>query len=194
VKKPSTSGDCTESDDRICHLSSLDCIWAIRELSALFSLVISFNLTCFYAVIAQLLVFLRTKAGTLVTGTVGAVILLPRSFSVYCPFTEKISWSVAVYTLCLGVDRTCQCHQLLALLGQWSILTLFSLQMTRQLRRPVSLLLSRACRASIFAKSWGVNSPYSLPTPLSAFSPVLEGAQLWDISLPKQLVCFVCQR
>jgi len=90
-----------------------------EKLSALFSLVISFNLTlllCCDCSTAR--VPADSKAGTLVTGTVGAVILFPGHSRFTVPLPEKISWSVAVYTLCLGVDRTCQCHQhFLALLS-----------------------------------------------------------------------------
>jgi len=76
------------------------------ERSFLFSLVISFNLTLLYAVIAQLLVFLRTQSrdsGYWHSGrcdSIAPVIL--GLLSLYL----KISWSVAVYTLAKGVDRT----------------------------------------------------------------------------------------
>jgi hypothetical protein len=109
-----------------------------NKLPVLFSLVISINLTLIYAAIAQLIVFLRTqKQGLWVTGTVGAVALLPPVIlgllSLY-PDKAPGLWLFTPFAWA-SIGHASATTVFLALLGQWSLLTLFTLQMTRQLRR-----------------------------------------------------------
>ena len=108
------------------------------KLSDLSSLAISLNLTLVYAVVAQLIVFLRTqKQGLWVTGTVSAMITLPPVIlgllSLY-PEKTPVLWLFTPFAWA-SIEHASATSVFLALLGEWSILTLFTLQMTRQIGR-----------------------------------------------------------
>lgn len=108
------------------------------KLPALFSLAISFNLTLLYAAIAQLIVFLRTQKQALwVTGIVGAVILLPPVILQLLSLAPEVTPGLWLFTpfAWASVEYASATSVFLTLLGQWSILTLCTLQITRQLRR-----------------------------------------------------------
>ena len=108
------------------------------KLPAIFSLVICFNLTLLYAAFAQLIVFLRIQLQALwVTGIVGAVIVLPPYILQLLSFTPKATPVLWLFTpfAWASIEYASATSVFLALLGQWSILTLCTLRITRQLRR-----------------------------------------------------------
>lgn len=108
------------------------------KLTALFGLVISLTLSLIYAAIAQLILFMRTQKQALwIAGTLGAVILLPpiilRLLSLY-PYKTSGLWLFTAFPWA-SIEQASATTVFLALLGQWSVLTLLTLQITRQLRR-----------------------------------------------------------
>ena len=109
-----------------------------QRLSALFSLVISLNLILLYAVVAQLMVFLRTqKPGLWVTGSMGAMIILPPVILKLLSFQPEKTAGLWLFTpfAWASIEYASATSVFLAILGQWGLLTLCTLQMTRQLRR-----------------------------------------------------------
>ncbi len=110
----------------------------VDKLPAFFSLIIGANLILIYAAIAQLLMFMRTQKQALwVTGTVGAAIALPPVIlSLLSLFPDKAPglWLFTPFAS-LSIEQASVSTIFLALLGQWSIFTLCTLRMTRQLQR-----------------------------------------------------------
>lgn len=108
------------------------------KLPAFLSLVISFNLTLIYAAIAQLILLMRTQKQTLwVICTIGTVILLPLvTTSLLSPIPSSNSglWLFTPFAWA-GIKSASATTVFLSLLVQWSILTLLTLQITRQLRK-----------------------------------------------------------
>lgn len=108
------------------------------KLPAMLSLVISFNLTLIYAAIAQQIMLMRTQKQPLwVIGTLGTVILLPIVIlGLLSPEPHKIPglWLFTPFAW-TSIEYASASTVFLALLGQLSVLTLFTLQMTRQLKR-----------------------------------------------------------
>lgn len=108
------------------------------KLTALFSLVISLSLSLIYAAIAQLILFMRTQKQALwIAGTLGAVILLPPLILTLLSLDPHKTPGLWLFTAFpwASIEQASATTVFLALLGQWSVLTLFTLQMTRQLRR-----------------------------------------------------------
>lgn len=117
-------------------------IFGVQEsdkLPAFLSLVITFNLVLIYAVIAQLIVLMQTQAQTFwVIGTLGTVIGLPTFIFVLLsllginrlgglPLFTVFAWA--------GIKYASATTVFLSVLSQWGILTLFTFQITRQLRK-----------------------------------------------------------
>jgi hypothetical protein len=110
----------------------------IDKLPAFFSLVIGLNLILICGAIAQMILFMRTQKQVLwVIGTVSAVILLPpvmlSLLSLY-PHKTPALWLFTPFAWA-SIEQVSATTVFLALLGQWSILTLCTLQITRQLRQ-----------------------------------------------------------
>ena len=109
-----------------------------KKLSALLSLFISSNLILLYAVVAQLMVFLRTqKPGLWVTGSVSAMIILPPvilGLLSLQPYETANLWLFTPFAWA-SIEHASATSVFLAILGQWGLITLGTLQMTRQLRR-----------------------------------------------------------
>lgn len=108
------------------------------KLTVFLNLVISCNLTLIYAAITQLLMLMRTQKQSLwVIGTLGAVIGLPTVIVVFL-FSDpsKIPGLWLVTPLAgFAIRYATATTVFLALLGEWSVVTLFTLQITRQLRK-----------------------------------------------------------
>lgn len=118
--------------------------WAVFGLSeqykvrALLSLVITLNLILIYAAIAQLVLFLRTQKQALwVTGALSAVTILPPVILGLLSLEPMKMAGLWLFTpfAWLAVEYASGTTVFLAILAQWSIITLCTLQMTRQLRR-----------------------------------------------------------
>lgn len=110
----------------------------IDKLPAFVTLVIGANLILIYAAIAQLLVFMRTQKQSLwVTGTVGAAISLPAAILSLLSLSPEKAAGLWLFTpfAWTSIEHASMSTIFLALLGQWSIFTLCTLRMTRQLQR-----------------------------------------------------------
>lgn len=108
------------------------------KLPALFGLVISLTLSLIYAAIAQLVLLMRTQKQALwIAGTLGAVLLLPPIILALLSFDPHQSSGLWLFTAFpwASIEQASATTVFLALLGQWSVLTLLTLQITRQLRR-----------------------------------------------------------
>lgn len=110
----------------------------VDKLPALISLVIGANLILIYTAIAQLLMFMRTQKFTLwITGTVGGAISLPPAILTLLTLEpEKVPglWLFTPFAW-NAIEQASASTIFLALLGQWSIFTLCSLRMNRQLQQ-----------------------------------------------------------
>jgi hypothetical protein len=108
-----------------------------HQLQAFLSLVIICNLTLVYAAITQLIMLMRTQKQALwVISTLGAVIGLPTvivTFLSASPSKIPGLWLVTPFAGA-AIEYASTTTVFLALLGQWSILTLFTFQITRQLK------------------------------------------------------------
>lgn len=102
---------------------------------ALLGLVLSMNLILIYAAIAQLMLLMRTAKRVLwASGTVGLAILLPLFLSVPFIASDSIP-GLWLFTAIPYLDRLSTTKVFWGVLGQWSLLGLLSLQLTRQLRQ-----------------------------------------------------------
>jgi hypothetical protein len=108
------------------------------KLTAFLSLIIGASLILVYAAIAQLLVFMRTQKQALwITGAIGAAVALPPAIlSLLAMSPEKAPglWLLTPFTW-TSIEHASTSTIFLALLGEWSIFTLCTLQMTRQLQK-----------------------------------------------------------
>lgn len=109
-----------------------------HKLQVFLSLVISCNLTLIYAAITQLIMLMPFQKQFLwVIGTLGAVIGLPTVIVVFLfsdPSKIPGLWLVTPFAG-FAIEYASATTVFLALLCQWSILTLLTLQITRQLRK-----------------------------------------------------------
>lgn len=110
----------------------------IDKLPAFLGLAISLNLILIYAAIAQLLVFMKTQKHSLwITSTVGAVTLLPPfllSLLSLSPYKAPALWLFTPFAW-TAIEQASTVTICLSILGQWSILILSTLQITRQVQR-----------------------------------------------------------
>lgn len=108
------------------------------KLQVFLSLVISCNLTLIYAAITQLIVLMPLQKQSLwVIGTLGAVIGLPTVIVVFLfsnPSKTPGLWLITPFAG-FAIRHATTTTVFLSLLGQWGILTLLTLQITRQLRK-----------------------------------------------------------
>lgn len=129
-----------------------------NQLQAFLSLVISCNLILIYATITQLIMLMRTQKQALwVIGTLGAVIGLPTVIVIFLSASpSKIPglWLVTPFAAA-AIEYTSTTTVFLALLGQWSILTLFTLQITRQLKK-----VGESTSKTLFAADRGAKNSY----------------------------------
>lgn len=110
----------------------------VDKQPAFFSLVIGANLILIYTAIAQLLMFMRTqKLALWITGTVSAAISLPPAILTLLTLEPEKAPLVWLFTPFAwnALEQASTSTIFLALLGQWSIFTLCSLRMTRQIRQ-----------------------------------------------------------
>jgi hypothetical protein len=122
------------------------------NLSASIALVLSLSLIALCAALAQLVVFIQTqKPGLWVIGTLGAVIILPPLLLGLLgvnAYTSPTLWLFTVFAF--EASKTAgMFNVLLAVLGQLSLLTLCSWQITHQLKKAgasnsLTLLASRS--------------------------------------------------
>ncbi len=108
------------------------------KLPAFLSLLISFNLTLIYAAITQLIVLMRIQKQTLwVIGTLGTVILLPLVITSLLSLIPSKNLGLWLFTpfAWAGIKSASATTVFLSVLVQWGILTLLTLQITRQLRK-----------------------------------------------------------
>lgn len=108
------------------------------KLTAFLSLIIGASLILVYAAIAQLLIFMRTqKQAFWVTGAVSAAVTLPPAvLSLLTLPPEKAPglWLLTPFAW-TSIEHASTSTIFLALLGEWSIFTLCTLQITRQLQK-----------------------------------------------------------
>jgi hypothetical protein len=110
----------------------------IDKQPAFLSMVIGGNLLLICAAIAQLLTFMRAQKQALwISGALGAVILLPTAIlTVLSIAPEQIPglWLFTPFAW-FALEKASNTAIFLSLLGQWSIFTLCTIRMTRQLQR-----------------------------------------------------------
>ena len=110
----------------------------IDKQPAFLSVVIGANLILIYTAIAQLLMFMRTqKLALWVTGIVGGAISLPPVILTLLTLQPDKAPQLWLFTpfAWSAIEQASTSTIFLALLGQWSIFTLCSLRMTRQIRQ-----------------------------------------------------------
>lgn len=110
----------------------------IDKLPAFFNMVIGVNLLLICAAIAQLLMFMRTQKQALwICGILASVILLPPAILIVLSLTPDKAPGLWLFTpfAWLSIEQASTSSIFLALLGQWSIFTLCTLRVTRQLQR-----------------------------------------------------------
>lgn len=118
--------------------------WIFNQLNgreqflALATLVITVSLILVYAAIAQLVVFMRTqKQGLWIIGTLAAIVILPPvilGLLTLNPDKAPVLWLFTAFPF-LAVKDAGIGATFLVILGQWSAVTLCTLQTTRQLRK-----------------------------------------------------------
>jgi len=110
----------------------------IDKQPAFLSMVVGGNLLLICAAIAQLLTFMRAqKQGLWISGALGAVILLPTAIlTVLSIAPEQIPglWLFTPFAW-FALEKASNTTIFLALLGQWSAVTLCTIRMTRQIQR-----------------------------------------------------------
>ncbi len=110
----------------------------VDKQPAFLSVVIGANLILIYTAIAQLLMFMQTqKLALWVTGTVGGAISLPPAILTLLTLAPDKAPQLWLFTpfAWSALEQASTSTIFLALLGQWSIFTLCSLRMTRQIRQ-----------------------------------------------------------
>ncbi len=118
----------------------LQIVFVVQDIDkqpAFLSVVIGANSILVYAAIAQMLMFMKAQKQSLwVTGTLGSAIALPPAIlSLLTLEPEKFPglWLFTPFAW-KAIEQASASTIFLALLGQWSIFTLCTLRMTRQLR------------------------------------------------------------
>lgn len=127
------------------------------KLQVFLSLVISCNLTLIYAAITQLIMLMPLQKQFWVIGTLGTVIGLPSVIVVFLfsdPSKTSGLWLVTPFAG-FAIEYASATTVFLALLGQWSIVTLFTLQITRQLRKA-----GESASKTLFAADRGAKNSY----------------------------------
>lgn len=129
-----------------------------HKLQVCLSLVISCNLTLIYAAITQLIMLMPLQKQSLwVIGTLGVVIGLPTVivfFLFSAPSKTSGLWLVTPFAG-FAIEYASATTVFLALLGQWSILTLLTLPITRQLRKA-----GESASKTLFAADRGAKNSY----------------------------------
>lgn len=105
---------------------------------ALLTVLLSVNLLLIYACVAQVMLFMKTPKRTLwaATTVAGLIFLPPMVFSLLSIAPEKLPgvWLFSAFSWMAVKDATTT-TVFMALLGQWLMLTLSGMQLTRQLRQ-----------------------------------------------------------
>ena len=102
------------------------------------ALLLAANLVLICAAIAQLILLMKThKPQIWAAVAVSAVIILPLATMAVLGFTvhNNPDWFLISAFPVLGIEKASTTAILLTILGQWSVLALLSLQLTRQLRK-----------------------------------------------------------
>lgn len=110
----------------------------IDKLPAFVSIVMGANLIWICAAIANLVMFMRTQKQALwLTGAIGAAVTLPSTILTILALSPEQAAGLWLFTpfAWVAVEKASTFTIFLALLGQWSIITLCTLRMTRQLRQ-----------------------------------------------------------
>lgn len=110
----------------------------IDKQPAFLSMVIGGNLLLICAAIAQLLTFMRAqKQGLWIAGALGAVILLPTAILTVLSIAPQQIPGLWLFTpfAWFALEKASTTTIFLALLGQWSAVTLCTIRMTRQIQR-----------------------------------------------------------
>lgn len=107
---------------------------------ALLGLVLSFNLIAIYAILIQLMLMLKTRQRALVSGSaISGLILVPLIVAYALSggaFTGTSAAQILLFSPFLWIPlQEISAFTFLAILAQWGILALLSLQLTRQLKQ-----------------------------------------------------------
>ncbi len=120
-----------------------------NKISAILGLIVSLNWILILAGIVQTLLFMKTAKRSLWAGiTVIALIVFPPTFFglLSMPFYQSSGvWLLSAFPW-IGVKEASATAIFLTILGQWSVTTLLSLQLTRQMR-----LAGKSSSKAIFA-------------------------------------------
>jgi len=118
--------------------STLILIPVMLRLNVFFSMIIFANLILIYAAVTQLFLFAKIRnPEILVASTVGgAIVLLPIILSMLSLTPEKapLIWIFSILGPLFTLESASGHTILLSMLGQWTVLVLLNLQLTRQLR------------------------------------------------------------
>ncbi|MGB3265315.1 MAG: hypothetical protein WBA89_15330 [Microcoleus sp.] len=110
----------------------------LRENNGWFGMIVCLNLIAIYATVAQLFLFakVRNQAVWAVCTVGGAIVLPPIILSMLSLTPEKapLIWMSTVPFFGLGLDNTSGHIFFLSAIGQWSVLILLNLQLSRQLK------------------------------------------------------------
>jgi hypothetical protein len=110
----------------------------IDKQPAFLSMVIGGNLLLICAAIVQILTFMRAKKqGLWISGALGAVILLPTAILAVLSIAPAEIPGLWLFTpfAWFALEKASNTAIFLSLLGQWSIFTLCTIRMTRQIQR-----------------------------------------------------------
>ncbi|MBE9184165.1 hypothetical protein IQ270_05375 [Microcoleus sp. LEGE 07076] len=110
----------------------------LGENNGLFGIIVWLNLIAIYATVAQLFLFakIRNQAVWAVCTVGGAIVLPPIILSMLSLTPEKnpLIWMSTVPFVGLGLENTSGHIFLLSAIGQWTVLVLLNLQLSRQLK------------------------------------------------------------
>lgn len=119
--------------------NSLFNIWAkYSKNQVILTLFLTANLILICAAIAQLILLMKTRKPEIWAATaVSAVIILPLVTMAALGFTfdQNPDWFLISVFAAIAIPKTSTTAIFLTILGQWSVLALLSLQLTRQLRK-----------------------------------------------------------
>jgi hypothetical protein len=110
----------------------------IDKQPAFFSMVIGGNLLLICAAIAQMLTFMRAqKQGWWISGALAGVMLLPTAILTVLSIAPEQIPGLWLFTPFAGlaIEKASYTAIFISLLGQWSVFTLCTIRMTRQLQR-----------------------------------------------------------
>jgi hypothetical protein len=123
----------------------------IEKIKGLFAVAFFISLMMIYASIFQLMLLMKTQKRSLwATGTIAALnVLLPIILGVLSidTYTNPTLWLFSTLPW-VGIENATTTTMFMALLGEWGVLVLLNLQLTRQLRRA-----GESASKALFARS-----------------------------------------